>query len=172
MPLSTTAFLSPLSFGQRSGATHARGVTPIRQRRPPSKLHFCATKRVPQYWTCSNSSSPSDSDNDQTSDKSSKDNEESREPHEIPQSTIDWNKSWADFQATGSRSGAPPGREPLSKQEVARKKVSKSIRSVTNTLPSRQQLFADWRFWLTIIIALSFFTAFIQSTSTPSVNTI
>lgn len=89
-------------------------------------------------------------------------------PHDIPQSAIDWNKSWTDFQASGAKSSAPPGREPVTKAQVAQSKLNANVRSFSNALPSRQQLFADWRFWAAIIFALSVFSAFVQSSSTVS----
>lgn len=108
---------------------------------------------------------------DVNTDRARETNDETRRQHDIPRSSIDWNKSWADFQASGGRSMAPSGREPVSKEEVARQKALNRLRSVSNSLPSRQKLFADWRFWVSIILALSLFTAFVQSSSTVS-NTI
>lgn len=102
---------------------------------------------------------------DVDTDRAREANDEPRRQHDIPRSSIDWNKSWADFQASGGRSMAPSGREPVTKEEVARQKALKRLRSVSNSLPSRQRLFADWRFWVSIILALSLFTAYIQSSS-------
>lgn len=87
--------------------------------------------------------------------------------HDIPDSSIDWNKSWADFQASGGQSTAPVGREPLSREERTRRKMVNQMRDVTESLPTRQQLFADWRFWVALILVLSLFTAFVNSTTAP-----
>lgn len=117
-------------------------------------------------------SSDADNDDDSENDRSSQ-MDNSRRPHDIPKSMIDWNQSWSDFQASGGRSMAPSGREPVSKEEVARQKIRNRFRSVSNSLPSRQKLFADWRFWIAIILALSLFTAFAQSsTPTPPMPTV
>lgn len=90
------------------------------------------------------------------------------EPHEIPQSAIEWNSEWAKFRESGMRSFAPEGRQPLTAQQRARRNVQKKIRNATDMMPSRQQLFADWRFWLALILSLSLFSAFVQSTTTGS----
>lgn len=100
-----------------------------------------------------------------SSDKTDSDN--NKEPHDIPKSTVDWNSEWSSFRESGGRSMAPKGREPVSKEELARKKTMNSIRSVTNRVPSRQALFADWRFWVAIILTLSVFSAFVQSSAMP-----
>lgn len=102
---------------------------------------------------------------DVDTDRARETNDEPRRQHDIPRSSIDWNKSWSDFQASGGRSMAPSGREPVTKEEVARQKALNRLRSVSNSLPSRQKLFADWRFWVSIILALSLFTAYVQSSS-------
>lgn len=95
------------------------------------------------------------------------DDPEPKEPHDIPQSAVDWNSEWSRFSASGMRSMAPEGREPTSKEELARQRAINNVRKVTDKLPSRQKLFADWRFWVAVIVALSLFTSFVQSTSSP-----
>lgn len=88
------------------------------------------------------------------------------EEHDIPQSAVDWNNEWSKFQEGGMRSMAPQGREAVSKQEVAAARAKARINAVTSKVPSRQQLFKDWRFWLAIIATLSLFSAFVQSSQT------
>lgn len=88
------------------------------------------------------------------------------EEHDIPQSAVDWNSEWSKFQADGMRSMAPRGREPVSKEELAASRTMSRIRSVTDKVPTRQQLFRDWRFWVAIIATLSLFSAFVQSSQT------
>lgn len=88
------------------------------------------------------------------------------EDHDIPQSTVDWNGEWNKFQDSGMRSMAPKGREPVSKEELVASRVRGKVKAVSTKLPSRQQLFRDWRFWVAIIVALSLFSAFVQSSQT------
>lgn len=61
------------------------------------------------------------------------------------------------------RSSAPKGRQPLSDVERQRREAVTKLRNATENLPSRQQLFADWRFWASIILVLSIFSALIQT---------
>ncbi|PXF44730.1 hypothetical protein BWQ96_05489 [Gracilariopsis chorda] len=94
------------------------------------------------------------------------DRSEDSDPHDIPQSAVDWNSEWSNFRLSGMQSQAPPGRQPLSAQEKARRNMQAKVQTVTSNMPTRQQLFADWRFWVAIILSLSLFSAFVQSTAT------
>lgn len=76
-------------------------------------------------------------------------------------SPVDWDSDWSTFKATGMRTDAGPGRAPPTAQEKAVKKVAAQVQSVTNNLPTRQKLFADWRFWVAILVSLSLFTALV-----------
>ena len=88
------------------------------------------------------------------------------EQHDIPQTSIDWNAAWTQFQESGIKP-MTKGREPLPRETVAAKKVVNRVRAsvtqVTSRLPSRQMLFNDWRFWVGIILALSVFSALVGS---------
>lgn len=90
---------------------------------------------------------------------------------EEPEGSVDWNASWAEFRGSGMVSDAPAGREAVTKREMAARRASARVRSsVQNaaaSVPSRQALFRDWRFWLGIIFALSLFSAFVNSTAVP-----
>lgn len=97
-----------------------------------------------------------------------KEEEEINEPHDIPQSAVDWNSEWTRFQKGGMRSMAPEGRQPVSKQEKVKRQVEGRLRRAASSVPSRQQLFGDWRFWAALILALSLFSAFINSTTTST----
>lgn len=159
----TIAFTLPFGV-TRSAGLHENCRTFLPKHVAPRLLKKRAANLI-----CNNSAPTPGPDGENQSEKPfPKDEDEAHEQHDIPQSSVDWNKLWIDFQASGGQSQAPSGREPTSKQEMARRKVAKGIRSVSNTLPTRQQLFADWRFWLAIILSLSFFTAFVQSTTTQS----
>jgi hypothetical protein len=91
----------------------------------------------------------------------------SEDQYDIPQSDVDWNAEWSRFTSAGMVSDAPKGREPPSRSaKVAMKAVSTvqaSMNNVTNNMPSREVLFADWRFWVGLILALSVFTAAVGS---------
>lgn len=106
-------------------------------------------------------------DDDETK-PTGKEEEEMSEPHDIPQSAVDWNSEWTRFQKGGMRSMAPEGRQPVSKQEKVKRQVEGRLRRATSSVPSRQQLFADWRFWAALILALSLFSAFVNSTTTST----
>lgn len=145
-----TFVLTPLSLTARSSFHGARCPRLTILNRP------LAFRRLPQLSATPPPPPPpppSDSDED---------------PHEIPQSTVDWNKSWSDFQSSGMKSMAPEGREPVTKEQLARQKAANRLRSIPDSLPSRRQLFSDWRFWVAIILTLSLFSAFVQSSSPPA----
>lgn len=92
-------------------------------------------------------------------------------PDEVaPDGTVDWNSEWAKFQEGGMRSMAPKGREPLSKEAIATQKAKLLVGRVTNSVPTKEALFRDWRFWAAIILTLSLFTAFVNSSAQPAVT--
>lgn len=159
----TTAFTTPLVVTWNTAGTNEKCTSSLPKHTVPG-----SPRKRSIIWIYNSSAGKPGPDGENQSEKPVRKDEDETPQHEIPQSSIDWNKLWADFQESGGQSQAPSGREPTSKQEIARRKVAKGIRNMSNALPARQQLFADWRFWLAIILALSFFTAFVQSTSTTS----
>lgn len=96
----------------------------------------------------------------------------SRDDDKEGETNVDWNESWVRFRSSGMSSDAPPGRSAVTPQQLAAKraatKARNAIEDVRNNVPSRQELFRDWRFWVAIIFALSLFSAFINSTQAPS----
>jgi hypothetical protein len=74
-------------------------------------------------------------------------------------SSVDWDSDWSKFKTAGMQSDAPVGRAPPTAQEKAVRKAAAQVRNVASTLPTRQALFADWRFWVAILVSLSVFTA-------------
>lgn len=164
------AFASPMCLcASSSSSIHQYGSSPTK---------FSVYKRrhnkstIPFHIPISSSSATpgKKEEEDETEKDIEKEKEETgkEEEHKIPQSSIDWNQQWTEFQASGGRSTAPPGREPIPKQVVVKRKLINRVRKVQDTLPSRQKLFSDWRFWLCIILSLSLFTAFINSTSSAA----
>ena len=135
--MSSTAFLSPICLPLSSPSTLSitrRRAVSYRKTRPTRV--FCAAAQ---------------------DDKSDDD------AHDIPQSSIDWNAKWAEFTASGMQSDAPKGRQPLTAAEKQRRNAMAKLRNASDNLPTRRQLFADWKFWVAIILALSLFSAFVQS---------
>jgi hypothetical protein len=80
---------------------------------------------------------------------------------EAAPSSIDWDSDWNKFKSAGMVSDAPPGRAPQTVQEKAARKAVAQVKNVANSLPSRQALFADWRFWTAVLLSLSLFTALV-----------
>lgn len=164
------------AFIQNGGALHVtvRGKLDVRCRHRPRVTTRGVARRV---WVraCSERGKGEGGEEDipEDSDEEGDKSKEEREPHDIPQSFVDWNSEWTSFVQAGYPSNAPKGREPPSKEALAARRALASVKNtvdrVAGSVPSRQALFRDWRFWIAIILALSFFSAFVQST-TPGTN--
>lgn len=85
-------------------------------------------------------------------------------------SSVDWDNDWNSFRASGMVSDAGPGRAPPSAQEKAVRNVAAQVERAQGALPTRQELFADWRFWVGIIVALSLFTAAVGGSQVQQVQ--
>lgn len=142
MPGATTAFTAPSPL-----ALSHRAVPPpggFLSARPRHVLARCARPRV---RCAAGAASPNDGGDGGGEDAAP--------------SSIDWDSDWSNFRSAGMASDAPPGRAPPTAQERAARKAAEQVRNVTSSLPTRQALFADWRFWAAVLLSLSVFTALV-----------
>lgn len=117
---------------------------------------------TPSQTPPNSSSSDDTSDSNPLSSDPTEAPENQKKPHEIPQSTIDWNAAWQNYKISG--------KQPMNKGREPAKQISKLERTVKQArqkfvLPPRAVLFKDWRFWLTVIVALSVFSAMVSQGS-------
>lgn len=113
--------------------------------------------------------SPRDSNSDGDGGNSERDGGDDG-AYEIPQSEFDWNADWNKYQqdlAEGLAPAAPPGRAPPTPAEKAARTAAARVSTIKGSLPSRQALFADWRFWVAVLLALSLFTAALGGSQSP-----
>ena len=118
--------------------------------RPRAHCNRCSARRVSATPRLSSSSSPPPP----PPEKNGSDSE------------IDWNESWSRFRSSGMVSDAPVGRAPPTDAEKAARKAKVTLNNVQSALPTWQMLSGDWRFWAALILFLSLFTAYVNSTHT------
>lgn len=141
---------------------------PIARGWRPCSTPSCFSRR--HAWSIvraeAGTASPRDGQPDNDAGENSGRDDSDSGKYDIPQSNIDWNADWSKYRrdlAEGAAPSAPPGRAPPTPAEKAARKAAAQVSSIKNTLPTRQALFADWRFWIAILLALSLFTAAVGS---------
>eukprot|EP00326_Haptolina_ericina_P023679 CAMPEP_0181178912 /NCGR_PEP_ID=MMETSP1096-20121128/5976_1 /TAXON_ID=156174 ORGANISM="Chrysochromulina ericina, Strain CCMP281" /NCGR_SAMPLE_ID=MMETSP1096 /ASSEMBLY_ACC=CAM_ASM_000453 /LENGTH=139 /DNA_ID=CAMNT_0023267219 /DNA_START=27 /DNA_END=446 /DNA_ORIENTATION=- len=86
----------------------------------------------------------------------------------LPERNVDWDSEWRtelQRRESGTTTWRPEGREPPSKQELTEAQLKLASDSAGVTL---NQLTGDWRFWMSILAAVSVLTALV---SHPTVET-